>query len=497
MSENRNGLSEETISLELILAVFHDVLHQWKVILCVTLMAGMMSFVLTDLTYVPQYRTTTTFVASVGGTSTTTYQNLSAASNLASVFTEVLNSSVFLNEVKEKVNVTSFDGAIRAVPVAETNLLTMSVTGKDPRTVFLMSKAIIQYHDIVSKEVLGNTILEVLHDPMVPVVVDNPVNMPKTVIKTMILTCGALCALFGVVSLMKDKIRSRAEAENKLQTHVLAELFHEKKKRSLKDRLLRKKTSILITSPFTSFMYTEAIHKLSSRLLKRLHEGEKVLLISSLLENEGKSTVAVNLGLSLSRKGKRVLLIDCDLRKPSCALILSMKETDAGVMDVLSGKKTLMEAAESVQESDMKILAAHKGLRTATNLMASKAMADLLKQAKEHFDVVIVDTPPMSVAPDAEVLLEYADASLLVVRQNEAHADALNEAISVMENNAHMLGCVLNNVIGSDGFAPAFTYGSYGRYGKYGKYGRYGYGRYGYGRYGIKQEEMGEEDHEQ
>ena len=60
-----------------------------------------------------------------------------------------------------------------------------------------------------------------------------------------------------------------------------------------------------------------------------------------------------------------------------------------------------------------------------------------------------------------------------------------------------MLGYVLNNVVGSDGFAPAFSYGSYGRYGKYGKYGRYGYGRYGYGRYGVRSEETGEDEHEQ
>lgn len=499
MSENRNMLSEETISLELILAVLQDILHQWRIILCVTLMAGMFSYVITDLTYVPEYKTTTTFVASVGGTSTTTYQNLSAASNLASVFTEVLNSSVFLNEVKEKVNVMSFDGVIKATPVAETNLLTMTVTGSDARTVFLMSKAVIQYHDIVSKEVLGSTILEVLHDPVVPTAVSNPTSMTRTVIKAMILTGGALCGLFGVMSLLKDKVRSRSEAESKLQTSVLAELFHEKKKKTWKDRLSRKKSSILITSPFTSFIYTEAIHKLSSRILKRLHTGEKVLLISSLLENEGKSTVAVNLGLSFAKKGKRVLLIDCDLRKPSCALILSMKETAGSVMSVLSGKASLQDCVQKVPNSSMELLAAYKGLRTATNLVASKSMSELLKQAKELYDVVIVDTPPMSLAPDTEVLLEYCDAAMIVVRQNEAHTDALNDAISVMENNAHLLGCVLNNMIGSGGFAPAFTYGSYGRYGKYGKYGkygRYGYGRYGYGNYGVRSEESGDDDHE-
>lgn len=497
MSENRNMLSEETISLELILAVVHDVLKKWRILLCVTLMAGMASYIVTDMTYVPQYRTTTTFVASVGGTSTTTYQNLSAASNLASVFTEVLNSSVFLNEVKEKVNVMTFDGVIKAVPVEQTNLLTMTVTGTDARTVFLMSKAIIQYHDIVSKEVLGNTILEVLHDPVVPSAVSNPISMTRTVVKTMILTCGALCVLFGVMSLLSDKVRSRSEAENKLSTHLLAELHHEKKKKTWKDRLSGKKSSILITSPFTSFMYTEGIHKLSSRLLKRMHEGEKVLLISSLLENEGKSTIAVNVALSLAKKDKRVLLIDCDLRKPSCALILNMKETPGNVLDVLSGKAALKQCVQRVENSTLDILAAHKGLRTATNLVASRNMSELLKQARELYDVIIIDTPPMSLAPDAEVLLEFVDAAMLTVRQNEAHTDVINEVISVMENNSHMLGYVLNNVVGSDGFAPAFSYGSYGRYGKYGKYGRYGYGRYGYGRYGVRSEETGEDEHEQ
>ena len=104
-------------------------------------------------------------------------------------------------------------------------------------------------------------------------------------------------------------------------------------------------------------------------------------------------------------------------------------------------------------------------------------MAALIQKAKECFDFVVIDTPPMSVAPDVECIMELADASLLVVQQNMVQADVINHAITALQGaQSKMLGCVVNNVYGvtlSHGGGYGYGYG-YGRYGKYGKYGGYG-----------------------
>lgn len=486
MREENAHVAEETNSIAMIISIIQDVLRRWYLIVTVTLIVSMAAYVYTDLTYTPQYSTTTAFVATAGGTSTTTYQNLSAATSLAMVFSEVLDSSLLRGEVMEQAGISNFDGTISASAISGTNLLTMTVKGSDPRTVFLMTRAVIEHHDVVSYQVLGSTVLEVLQNPVVPSAPVNPLNISGTVKKAGVLAAGFMCVLLGFLAFREEKIRSKADADTKLSCSVLGELYHERKYKTLREAFHKRRTSILITNPVTSFMYTESINKLAGRVARRMHHGEKVLMVTSLLENEGKSTVAVNLALSMARKGKRVLLIDCDLRKPACSVILGSSLKTFGTAEVLTGEASLQNCVRKLDNSGLYLLSARKSLRTATDLVSSAAAGDMLRKAAAAFDFVVVDTPPMSMAPDAECLSEYADAALMVVRQNAADADDLNAALLILEKaKTHLLGCVLNNVYGPAGFAPAFSYGAYGRYGrygKYGKYGRYGYGRYGYGK---------------
>ena len=215
-----------------------------------------------------------------------------------------------------------------------------------------------------------------------------------------------------------------------------------------------------------------------------LHSGEKILMVTSFLENEGKSTVAANLALAMGQKGKKVLLLDCDLRKPACALVLDQNTDAPGLADVLGGKATLRDAVTPIEGTGICLLSSRKGQHHAADQIGSPAMAAILQAAVSAFDLVIMDTPPMSLAPDAEALSAMVDASLLVVRQNMAMAPDLNDAAGALEKSrSHLLGCVLNNVYGAGSFAPAYHYGGYGGYGSYKKYGRYGYG------YGSREEE--------
>ena len=115
-------------------------------------------------------------------------------------------------------------------------------------------------------------------------------------------------------------------------------------------------------------------------------------------------------------------------------------------------------------------------------------MQRMLEEARERFEYIIIDTPPMSLMADAEVLAERADMSVLVVKYDLVSARDINDAIDSLRGcSASFAGCVLNGVRSMPGERRTVVgYGGYGRYGKYGKYGRYGrYGKYGkYGSYG-------------
>lgn len=477
MRENNTNTTEKQLSLGLVITVVLDVVKRWRLVVATALITAMLAFVVVDITYRPVYQTTTTFVAASANTSSTAYTNMNAASTAASLFTELLNSSVLRQIVLAQSGISSFDGSITAELSGDTNILTMTVKGSDPRTVYLVSKAIIEKHHLVSASVMNNTILEVLKVPTIPTAPTNTPNVKKLVMQASLLASVAAAALIAVLSVLSDTVRSKEEADAKLSCYVLGELKHERKYKTLRSFIRRKKKSILVTSPLTSFLYTESVNKLSSRIDKRRQRGEQVVMVTSFLENEGKSTVAVNLALSLAKKGKKVLLIDCDLRKPACSKILGGSKQTTCILDVLQEKAKLDECLRHLKNSGLDILPGGKNLKMTMNLLSSKAMENLIKEAKERYELVIVDTPPMALAPDAECISEYADAAVLVARQNAATASDLNDAAAILNKNTHLLGCVLNNVHGSGDFAPVFHYGGYGDYGKHGRYGQYGYGR--------------------
>ena len=381
-----------------------DVLRHWHIVVIAALLVGMAAYVAAEVTYVPQYSTTTTFVVSAKDDSATVYQNLSATTGLAEVFSEVLNSSILRQAVAEELESDSFQGTIQASAIPETNLLTMTVTDSNPRTCFLVTRAIIEKHSVVTKQVLGDTVLDVLQKPVVPTWPSNPLNAGHQMKRMAVFSALGVCALLAVLSFLRDTIRSRKEAEEKLDERAIAVIRHERKIRNVQMLLHPRKTSILVNDPVTSFSYVENLRKLRRQVEQRLGGG-KVLLVNSVLENEGKSTVAVNLALSLAQKQKKVLLIDADLRRPACHKVLQQPLGKMGTAEVALGKCALEKAVTHYSKTRGMDLLLERGTQdNVGDVVASAGMQRLFAEAAKQYDYVIVDTPPMGIASDAEAL---------------------------------------------------------------------------------------------
>ena len=452
-----------------------DVLRRWYLIAAIALIAALAAYAGTEFLYQPQYTASTTFVVSMQGSSSSVYQNLTATTNLAATFSEVLNSSFLRKSVVQTLGTGSFNGRIEASAIEETNLLTVRVTDSSPRTAFLATRAIIDNHAGLTRQIMGDVILEVLQQPSVPSAPSNPMRAGSNAKRAAIFAGAASCALLALLSCMRDAVRSTEEASRKLDCRVLGEVHHERKRRTLR----RKRTSILITNPLTSFSYTETIRTLRRKFEQHLPDGAKIVMVTSALENEGKSTIAVNLALSLAQKQRRVLLIDCDLRKPACYKILEQAVSRGGTIDVLRGTASLADCVQAYPEAkNLELLLETRAVRNSSKLMSADGMARLISEAKAAYDYVILDTPPMSAGPDSESLADLADASLLVVRQNQAAAAALRAAVDILQSaDGQMLGCILNDsrsssLSGEDSYG--YGYGHYGHYGHYGTYGKYG-----------------------
>lgn len=457
------------------IVLVRDVIKRWLVIVLVSLMVGVSSYINTDMQYVPVYQTKTTFVVTNRSSSNTVYSNLSSTSSLAEVFTELLNSSILRKSIVQELGVTSFQGTIDTAVIPNTNLISMTITDSDPRIAFLATRAIIENHEELTYQVVNDIQLEVLQNPVVPSAPINQSRASSQMQKMMFLSALATAVLLAAMSYLRDVVRSATEVREKLECDYLGEIPHEKKYKTLSSRLRKQKSSILMTNPVISFRFVESIRKLSRRVEQHMGNG-KVLMVTSLLENEGKSTVAVNLALAMEQKKKRVLLIDCDLRKPACHKVLEYEQFSFGINNVLHDTAELSDCFLRYQETDMYMLLAKRGERNTGDLIVSPRMKTMLNWARQNFDFIVMDLPPMSVAADAESMADLTDACLMVVRQNMAFASELNNATGNLDGHrAKMLGCVLNNVFSTQlSSGQSYGYGSYSKYHHYGHYGSSG-----------------------
>jgi capsular exopolysaccharide synthesis family protein len=171
-----------------------------------------------------------------------------------------------------------------------------------------------------------------------------------------------------------------------------------------------------------------------------------------------------------------VLLIDCDLRKPSCAKLLEIKAHQSGTSAVLMNREKLPEALMRYKNTDLYMILESRTHSNSGDLLGSVRMKELLDWARMEFDFVLLDMPPMSVVSDAETVAAYADSILLVVRQNAARTAGINRAVADLEGTkTKILGCVLNDVHATFiSSGQGYRYGSYGGYNSYSRYGGYG-----------------------
>ena len=447
------------------IVVVQDVIRRWTVIVLAAIVMGVGTYIHADLTYSPVYTSSTTYVVTSRGSISSVYSNLNSTSSLASVFEELLNSSLMRKTILAEIGSPVFDGTITASVISETNLINVKVTASDPRTAFLVSQAIIDHHEDLTYKVINSTSLEVLQAPTVPYGPSNYANAMGQAKSRAVAAALAAAAVLAALSFMRKTIRSEYEAEKELTCECLGELPHEKKRKTLLATILRRKSGILITNPATSFRFAENVRKLRRRV-ERLANGRKVIMVTSLLENEGKSTVAVNLAQSLAQKHAKVLLIDCDLRKPACHTILDMNDISTQLYDVLTGQVSLADAVVQDKMGQLHLLLEKRAMRNSGDVISSQNMQSLLAQARMEYDYVILDLPPMAAVSDAECMMEFADASLLVIRQNIAPTPAVSKAVTALAGGkAKLLGCVVNNVYSSSltiGQGYGYRYGNYG-----------------------------------
>lgn len=270
-----------------------------------------------------------------------------------------------------------------------------------------------------------------------------PIKPKKTKFVGIALMLGLLggIALVFLKDYMDNTMHTVSDVERRLGLEVLGAM----QKLELEDDDPHYVSSAYLVDPNTPF--SESVRTLRTAvLLSAIDEPHRVVMVTSTLPGEGKTTVATNLAFALGQM-KKVLLIDGDIRRPGLSNAMGGLEGALGLVDYLAEEAPLKECIHKTDSENVFVVPAGKRFNSPLEFLSSQRFGETIDKLKLLFDVVIIDCPPLRPVSDALVISTYANAVLYVVKADSTPYQLANSVIKRLLNvNAHVLGVVLSQV---------------------------------------------------
>lgn len=423
---------------------FHVFRRKWWIVVLLAVALGALSYFHTRVSYSPTYTAEATVSVQAVNSGSRIDNSASTAEQLGNVFPYILTSGVLKDIVADDLGTDGIPGSINVTNIDGTNLLTIQVTSGSGETAYKILQSVIKNYPDVAQYVVGQTTLTVIDDSGVPENTGTESVMRGSTERGA--AVGILIGLFIVLLYMMTfrTIRTSSDLRAMVSAPYLGTLpvYHRKKRR----RSDAVGINILEDNPQED--YVESIRLIRTRLERRMEEKKlKTIMVTSSIPGEGKSTVAANLAISIARKGKKVILVDCDLRNPSSQDVFNVKGEFPGLVSVLRGNATLEEALYQIPRENMQLFClfgAPRGTQ-GVEILGNKEMGKLLHYLEETADVVILDTPPSAMLVDAMILVKYVKSAIYVVMSDYARRQYILKGVEELnEAGIDIAGCILN-----------------------------------------------------
>jgi capsular exopolysaccharide synthesis family protein len=230
----------------------------------------------------------------------------------------------------------------------------------------------------------------------------------------------------------------------------------------------------------TQSTFAEAVRTVrTSVLMSALDTQHKIVVVTSSVPEEGKTTLSFNLACALGQI-KKVLLIDADLRRPKIGKLVGRETRQPGLADLVAGQAQVSQCVFFDERAGIHILPAGTVPPNPLELLSSRRFEDVVMKLREAFDIVVIDSAPLQLVSDAQVLSQFASSVIYVVKADGTPYQVAQNGIKKLRRvNAPLLGVVLNQL---DIEKAEKYYGEYSGYKSYKGYKKYGYSRQGYGK---------------
>lgn len=437
-------------------SVLLDLLRHWWNLLLMALAGGLLACVAVQNVLFSTYEATT--VVAVLGTSSNAVGNVQNASDLSTSITSVLQSDTLQEMIRQELPDTDY--TLSATYIENTNLIQITASAATPREAFQALQTASNNYPSLLSNLMADLYLVTVQQPSVPLEPQGSENGVKVIAVGCVLAFLAYAGLVVLLSIYRDTVKNLSDMRRKIDAHLLGRIPYAKISKKAEDDL------VLATSKNKIFAFEESYQLISSRIAYHLDkDGSKVLAISSVAQNEGKTHCLLNIAYSLSKSQKKVLVLDGDFRNPSIAKLL---RADSRFDNAL---------AKAIQRGgfDDQMLYAIPGTKiycltnknkhpNSSRSLSNGNFAKLLAFAKQYFDYILVDTGPVALVADTTVIAAQCDASVLLVAQDVSPARAINDAVDALDRNGKMLGCIYRETRSSSlkkqyGYGSSYSYG--------------------------------------
>lgn len=435
-------------------------------IILVVVLAGLLCLH-TWRSYSPVYQASATFTVKTANPlyAEQSYYNSAAAEQMAKTFPYILTSGVLSQQVRQELGIP-YMPSVSVTAMGNTNILTLSVNDADAQRAYDVLQCVMEKYPAVAEFVVGPTALELLSESGVP---SQPMNTPSyrgAVLKGAAAALAIWCAMLLLYTVTHRTVSGEEDLAKVVNLECIGRLPTVRGFSGDADGV----RCPVLSDGTDKFGFNESVRLLRVRVEKALAKNRgKVLMVTSSIANEGKTTVSVNLATALAKKGKKTLLVDCDLRNPSVATTLH-REGSAGFVGYLRGDETVESILTRGETPNLFTVLGGQAVSNPEALLGGKTAKNFVQAARKSFDYIILDTPPCAMLADAAELVAVADGVLLTIRQDFASRTQISESAQILSDSAKpIIGCVLTMTTprlskGGYGYDNGYDNGYYGGY---------------------------------